>query len=205
MNNKVLVAPAEGPVVKLAAYGAGERADIPSGEASGDSIVWISPFAPPLMSFKIGLGPETVEGLSDVQFVVGALPFEGIKVKGENDSGSTTPSYNQPSPTPKAPTVPSPSSSSKVGSSFVDASNGGGILCNGRRGHARGKKGTVSYDLVTKPKRGGNRDDEGNEILAEVVAGYAAYHGPVTLTPRIIFKRKNHKANSGAALDQGEL
>lgn len=92
------------------------------------------------------------------------------------------------------PTIPSPPLDSKAESSFVNASSGGGILCSGRRAHARGKRGAVKYELATKGKE--------TSIFAEVVAGFSEYHGAVTLTPRILFKRKEKQQYEPS---QGEL
>ena len=86
--------------------------------------------------------------------------------------------------------VPSPTPANIERSSFISASK-----CNGRRSHARGKNGSVVYKLVLN-------DTQNDNILAEIVAGYSEYHGAVTLTPRIIFKRKESEID---ATSQGEL
>jgi len=86
--------------------------------------------------------------------------------------------------------VPSPTPTNIERSSFISAS-----MCNGRRSHARGKNGYAVYKLVLN-------DTQNDSILAEIVAGYSEYHGAVTLTPRIIFKRKESEID---ATSQGEL
>ena len=158
MNNKVKKAPIEEPV-RLAVYDAsGSRVDVPSEVNDGDSIVWIdAPTASPSFSFTIRMDPETTSGMADLQYVLETAPFEDIKeeIDSTPSSASKTPSHgapshhhHRPSPTPMIPTVPTPVSVAE--SSFVKASEGGGILCNGRRGHVRGKNGSVNYELVTK-------------------------------------------------------
>mmetsp|Transcript_31488 Transcript_31488/g.66244 ORF Transcript_31488/g.66244 Transcript_31488/m.66244 type:complete len:211 (+) Transcript_31488:293-925(+) len=210
MNNKVKKAPAEGPIVKLAVYDAsGSRVDIPSEVHQGDSIVWIDlSDSSPSLSFNIRMDPETTEGLSDIQYVVETAPFEDLKVA-STPSGSAAPAHgvpshhSQPSPTPMIPTVSSSTPVSVAESSFVKASGGGGILCNGKRGHARGKNGSVKYELVIKVPSN-QKDDSDASILAEIVAGYSEYHGPVTLTPRVLFKGKDNQYEPHT-VGQGEL
>lgn len=197
MNNRVRKAPAEG-YARLAVYDAsGSRVDVSDDDdaSSGDAIVWIEPSQSSQLSFTVSMDPETTASMADIQFVVETAPFEDAGAKKAHGS----PSYNRPpSPTPMTPTVPNPAPSRVPESSFVSASGGGGILCNGRRGHARGKKGYLQYELVTK-----HRD---HDTLAEVVAGYSEYHGPVTLTPRIVFKRKGADSDSASdTVSQGEL
>ena len=199
MNNKVRAhAEEDNIIVKLAVYDdeTGSRVDVPSD--SGDAIVWIdADSSPSSLFYTIKMDPETVEQMVDLQYVIETAPFEDSK-----DSKNPTPSHHsRHSPTPMIPTIPSPPLDSKAESSFVNASSGGGILCSGRRGHARGKRGAVKYELVTKPKQD---DDDGKEtsLLAEVVAGFSEYHGAVTLTPRILFKRKEKQQYEPS---QGEL
>ena len=86
---------------------------------------------------------------------------------------------------------PTPTTYDIERSSFISAS-----MCNGRRSHARGKNGSVVYKLVLN-------DTQNDSILAEIVAGYSEYHGAVTLTPRVSFKRKKTEIN--ATTSQGEL
>ena len=91
--------------------------------------------------------------------------------------------------------VPSPTPTNDIErSSFISAS-----MCNGRRSHARGKNGSVVYKLVMN-----DNQKQNNNILAEIVAGYSEYHGAVTLTPRIIFKRKESEINATTS-QGGEL
>ena len=52
-----------------------------------------------------------------------------------------------------------------------------GILCDGQRAHARGKASYVNYEYTTNKTQ-------------EIVAGWSEYHGRVTLTPKVTFKRK---------------
>jgi len=214
MNNKVKKAPTEDPSIKLAVHDAsGSRVDVPSEDNDGNSIVWIDPsYSPPLLSFVIRMDPETLKGVADIQYVIETAPFEDLKDEASNPSGSRAPSHSQPSPTPMVPTVPSPKPNTSVSvpeSSFVNASTGGGILCNGKRGYARGKKGSVTYELATEKQskqKDGSGASEDDSILSEVVAGYSEYHGPVTLTPRIIFKRKDIQSESpSSTAGQGEL
>ena len=220
MNNKVIKAPDE-DAVKIAVYDAsGSRVDVPSDDGNVESIVWIdSSSITTSISFTISLDPETVEGITDIQYVVESSPFEGL---GESTTTkSSAPSYNKHlSPTPMVPTVPKSSApshnnppsptptvqtaSTLLASSFIIASVGGGILCNGRRGHARGKKGHVRYELVTTQTEKLNGQDV--SVISEVVAGYSEYHGPVTLTPRVLFKRKKEEPESTATIaGEGEL
>mmetsp|Transcript_10650 Transcript_10650/g.22900 ORF Transcript_10650/g.22900 Transcript_10650/m.22900 type:complete len:245 (-) Transcript_10650:350-1084(-) len=207
MNNKVKKAPTEEPMVKLAVFDtSGTRVDVPSEDNDGDTIVWIDPSdSSPSLSFVIGLDPDTVKKLADVQYVVESTPFDDSK---QGSISEVKQGY--PSPTPMTPTVPSPKSMTE--SSFIGASPGGGILCNGRRGHARGKKGSLKYELVTKKRSRPKEEDAtitgevDDGTLSEVVAGYSAYHGAVTLTPRILFKRKEKQTESSSnTAGQGEL
>ncbi|KAL9181384.1 hypothetical protein ACHAXT_010189 [Thalassiosira profunda] len=178
MNNKVRKAPAEGPAVKLAVYDeAGTRVDV-SSDGNGDATVWVDEQSSPLpLSFTIKMDHESIEGLSDIQFLVETEPFDWP--------------YDIP-----------PESFEVVNKwgrdSFASASNGGGILCGGARGHARGKNGSVTYELV--PKDGGN-----DLLLSKIVAGYAEYHGPVALTPRVLFKRKGGNPEIKYHNARGEL
>jgi hypothetical protein len=157
MNNKVRNAPANDPV-RIAVYDAsGSRVDVPSEENNGDSVVWIDPSDDThSTSYVIRMDSNTVEWMSDLQYVVETSPFGGLF-----SSGSM-------------PASGSPSSESPV-SSFVGASVGGGVLCNGKRAHARGKASHVKYESATN-------------MTQALLAGWSEYHGPVTLTPRILFK-----------------
>ena len=188
MNNKVRHADEEGgsSVVKLALYdeSGNNRVDVASDDGGGGAIVWIDNDVTHNMSFKIGLDQSTLSGLSDIQYVVESTPFK------------VSPSP-RPAPSPNVPTIHSSDkkhSNTKRTSSFTGASGGGGVLCNGKRAHARGKNGSVSYTLV--PNKGRNTDKDG--IIAEIWGGWSEYHGAVILTPRIVFKRKRQD-------HQGEL
>mmetsp|Transcript_1017 Transcript_1017/g.2133 ORF Transcript_1017/g.2133 Transcript_1017/m.2133 type:complete len:190 (+) Transcript_1017:194-763(+) len=104
----------------------------------------------------------------------------------------STPFYASPSPRPApSPNVPTINSNKKQHkakrTSFTGASGVGGLLCNGKRAHARGKNGNVTYTLVPNKVCDTNKDG----IIAEVWGGWSEYHGAVTLTPRIIFKKKD--------------
>ena len=61
-------------------------------------------------------------------------------------------------------------------SSFIDASRGGGTMCEGRRAHARGKKGWTMLKA------------NASDCPFAVKAGYASHHGAVTLTPVVQFR-----------------
>lgn len=179
MNNKVRHADEEGDssLVKLAIYdeSGNNRVDVTSDDRGGGAIVWIDNDVTH-MSFKISLDQSTLSGLSDIQYVVESTPFK------------VSPSP-RPAPSPNVPTIHSSDkkhSNTKRTSSFTGASGGGDVLCNGKRAHARGKNGSVSYTLV--PNKGRNTDKDG--IIAEIWGGWSEYHGTVTLTTRIIFKRK---------------
>ncbi|KAL7500241.1 hypothetical protein ACHAWT_010960 [Skeletonema menzelii] len=190
MNNKVRHADEESDalVVKLAIYDeSGKRIDVAS-DKGGGAIVWIDKDATQL-SFKIGLDQSTLSGLTDIQYVVESTPF--------NVSPSPRP---RPAPSPNVPTIHSSNnkhSNAKRTSSFTGASGGGGVLCDGRRAHARGKNGSVNYTLVPNEGRSTSKDG----IVAEIWGGWSEYHGAVTLTPRIIFKRKDEIGQD----HQGEL
>ncbi len=191
MNNKVRHADEENdaPVIKLAVYdeSGSTRVDVTSED--GGAIVWIDTDITPL-SFKIGLDQSTSSGLSDIQYVVESTPFHA------------SPSQ-RPAPSPNMPTINNNNEKSHNAkrTSFTGASGGGGLLCNGKRAHARGKKSYVKYTLV--PKKGRNIDEDGT--IAEIWAGWSEYHGAVTLTPRIIFKRKEYQASGTGQDHQGEL
>ena len=173
MNSKVKTAPVDDPV-KLAVYDeSGKRVD-------EDSIVWIdrpsNNVSSSSISFTVRMEPETIKDLSDIQYVV-----------------ETSPSHT--------PIIPTMHKDTVADSEFVDATIGGGLLCNGQRGHARGKQGTVQYNLETK-----NKHDDDDDILAEIVAGWSEYHGVVTLTPRVVFKIRDETTNDADAIgSQGEL
>ena len=189
MNNKVKKALADEPV-RIAVYDiSGSRVDVPSEENNGESIVWIDPSDESIsISYMIRMDPDTIEGLSDIQYVVETLPFGGTYSPGSMSPLPGSPSNNRsPSPSAKIPVVTLQSAVS----SFV----GGGVLCNGKRAHARGKTGYVnySYEFATNNNQ-------------ELFAGWSEYHGPVTLTPRISFKMKNKNPESDTASQhQGEL
>lgn len=67
-------------------------------------------------------------------------------------------------------------------SSFIDASKGGGTMCDGRRAHARGKKGWTMLQA------------NANDCPFAVKAGYASYHGAVTLTPVVQIRLRDGRA-----------
>ncbi len=195
MNNKVVryhENESEGSVVKLAVYSGSTRVDVPYSSSSGEggSVVWVDDDASHTTTYAIGIDQTTTSDLSDIQFVIETTPFH------------STPSP-RPSPTPNIPTAKTPQR--KVNkTSFTGASTGGGVLCDGRRAHARRFNGNVTYTLV----KGSNND---SSVIAEVWGGWSEYHGPVTLTPRITFKRKEESVSTdkdavGAGDDrQGEL
>jgi len=164
MNNKIIKKPEEDPV-QLAVYdSSGVRVD-------EDNIVWINHVDDDTTSshsFTIKMDPETIQELSDIQYVVETSPF-------------------------KEP-VPSPTPHNIERSSFISSSK-----CNGRRSHARGNNGSVIYKLVMN-----DTQKQNNSILAEIVAGYSEYHGAVTLTPRVIFKRKESEIDATTS-QGGEL
>jgi hypothetical protein len=193
MNNKVKKALVDDPV-RIAVYDvSGSRVDVPSEENKGESIVWIDPSDESnLTSFVIRMDPVTIEGMSDIQYVVETLPFGGTYSPGSMSPSPGSPSNNRsPSPSAKIPVVTSQSPFSF----FDGTSTGGGILCNGKRAHARGKAGYVKYshEFATNKNQ-------------EIFAGWSEYHGPVTLTPRISFKIKNNNPVSDTASQhQGEL
>ena len=193
MNNRVVryhENESEGSVVKLAVYSGSTRVDVPasSSSAEGGSVVWVDDDAA-TTTYVIGIDQTTTSYLSDIQFVIETTPFH------------STPSP-RPSPTPNIPTAKTPQR--KVNkTSFTGASTGGGVLCDGRRAHARRFNGNVTYTLV----KGSNKD---SSVIAEVWGGWSEYHGPVTLTPRITFKRKEESVSTdkdavGADDRQGEL
>lgn len=183
MNNRVVryhENESEGSVVKLAVYSGSTRVDVPSSSSSGEggSVVWVDDDASHTTTYAIGIDQTTTSDLSDIQFVIETTPFH------------STPSP-RPSPTPNIPTAKTPQR--KVNkTSFTGASTGGGVLCDGRRAHARRFNGNVTYTLVK-----GSND---SSVIAEVWGGWSEYHGPVTLTPRITFKKKEEGDDR-----QGEL
>ena len=66
-------------------------------------------------------------------------------------------------------------------SSFIDASRGGGTMCDGRRAYARGKKGWTMLRANS------------NDCPFAVKAGYASYHGAVTLTPAVQIRLRDEE------------
>jgi len=122
----------------------------------------------------------SIEGLSDIQYVVETSPFDGILSPG---GGSKPKPPESPSPAKKIPAVVSSSTVSPTPSSaFISASKGGGILCDGQRAHARGKASYVNYEYTTNKTQ-------------EIVAGWSEYHGCVTLTTKVTFKRMDDMIN----------
>lgn len=177
MNNKVRKAQDDEPV-RLAVYDeSGSRVDVSSTDISGESIVWIdSSDASSSKSYQIRMDAASIEGLSDIQYVVETSPFDGIHSPGGGSKPKPAP--ESPSPAKKIPAVVFSSTVSPTPSSaFISASTGGGILCNGQRAHARGKASYVNYEYTTNKTQ-------------EIVAGWSEYHGRVTLTPKVTFKRK---------------
>ena len=154
--------------VRIAVYDdSGSRVDVPSEENDGESIVWIDPSdASYSIPFVIRMDSKNIEGMSDIQYIVETSPFGGI-VSSESKPTSGGPSLESPV------------------SSFVGASVGGGILCNGNRAHARGKSSHIKYEFTT------------TNMTQEIFAGWSEYHGPVTLTPRILFKIKDNYESDG--------
>lgn len=179
MNNKVVQVPSdEDDVVKLAVY------DLSGSRVDEDSIVWIDESAlasAKTISFNIRVDSSTVEGLSDIQYVVETDPFNNAP-----DVPSSAP--NAGAPTPRMPAAPSPIAPAKRSTTgFSGASAGGGVLCEGRRSHARGKNGYVSFVLAADTlKDSASKEDA--QILSEVWGGWAEGHSKVTLTPKIYFK-----------------
>jgi len=190
MNNKIVRhASDDHSVVKLAIYddSGSTRVDVASDD--GGAVVWIDDdvlHASTSLSFKIGLDQSTLSGLSDIQFVIDSTPFH------------VSPSSPKPAPAPKVPTTNTPTERKLNKTSFTGVSTGGGIMCGGKRAHARGKKANVTFTLVTNKIK-----DEDNNNLAEIWGGWSQSHGAVTLTPRIIFKR-NDLAKSDAPDHKGE-
>jgi len=185
MNNKVR--PVNNEVndvtaVKLAIFdeSGSTRVDVASNDGYGGAIVWMDDTIP--LSFKIGLDQSTLLDLSDIQFVVETTSFHA----------SPSP---RPAPSPKVPTMTTPPKRSYAKkTAFTWVSMGGGLLCDGRRAHARGKNANVTYTLV--PKKVGE-----DGIVAEIWAGWSEYHGAVTLTPRIVFKKKSDSIQDTATSD----
>jgi hypothetical protein len=131
MSNKVRKALVDDEPVRLAVYDeAGSRVDIPSIDNSGESVVWIeSSDASSSKSYQIRMDATTIEGLSDIQYVVETSPFDGIHSPGV---GSKPKPPDSPSPAKKIPAVISSSTVSPTPSSaFISASTGGGILSEG--------------------------------------------------------------------------
>lgn len=79
MNNKVRKAQDDEPV-RLAVYDeSGSRVDVSSTDISGESIVWIdSSDASSSKLYQIRMDAASIEGLSDIQYVVETSPFDGI-------------------------------------------------------------------------------------------------------------------------------
>ncbi|KAL3781109.1 hypothetical protein ACHAWO_013412 [Cyclotella atomus] len=186
MNNKVAEAPTDADnIVALAVYDStGSRVD-------ESSIVWIDEGALPpskSVSFRIQIDPATTEGLSDVQFVLEAHPFK--------DDAPNTPSSapNAGAPTPHVPSAPAPVAPVKKSQTgFTGASAGGGVMCDGKRSHARGKTGYVTFELSLASDYLKHSDQSCINYLSEVWAGYAEGHSKVTLTPKIYFMLRGTK------------
>jgi hypothetical protein len=211
MNNVVDAAPVDGDGVKLAVYDAtGTRVDV-------DSVVWIDEGSPTSQSFDIKIDPDTSKSLGDIQFVVETYPFDHGGVLNSSliptasnhnvQSYPTVPSSAPKTPTPvsPAPVSPAPASSNEylhkgaTYTSFVGASSGGGVLCDGKRAHARSKSGYVKYELLVA-----NPNDGKSDVISEIWAGWSQNHGAVTLTPRIQFKRSKEQVGE-QSLSKEEL
>jgi len=226
MNNRVLKAQADedSPLVKLAVFdSSGSRVDVTSGDPDGDSFVWIDAEVDySTLSFDVRLDSETVGDLADIQFVVETTPFQREDIPPEPKSPSpNVPSYSErpsspaPAPAPAPAPIPAYNQNAEESKSdepgFVGTSTGGGIMCGGRRGHARGKSGYVKYKLGKKKDPNANKSEQNVDVelqdsLGEMWAGWSQNHGPVKLTPRIIFKRKEASTvTADESQSQGEL
>jgi hypothetical protein len=188
MNNKVVEAPADtDDIVRLAVYdSSGTRVDT-------DSIVWIDGNADATtrsLSYNIRVDPSTADGLMDLQYVVETHPFT-----------TTSSAPNAGAPSPRVPSAPAPSAPTVriPTTGFTGASAGGGVLCDGMRAHARGKTGSVAYEIAASTIV--SSSGEGGGVLSEVWAGYAEGHSKVTLTPKIYFKLRDPSGNT----DKDEL
>ena len=191
MNNKVFDAPTDiENAVALAVY------DSSDSRVDENSIVWIDEevFASSRsISFRIGIDPSTTGGLSDIQYVMETHPFE------DNNMSPST-SKRSGSPSPRVPTEPAPNvvTPENPTTGFTGASAGGGVLCDGKRSHARGKTGYVTYELAETTLKSTD-DDQRNEstiIISEVWAGWAEGHSKVTLTPKLYFKLRTSSERS---------
>ena len=199
MNNRVRKAKGddETPMVKLAVYdSSGSRVDVPSEASNGDAIVWIdhdvTSSRKPI--FDIRLDPETLGDLSDIQFVVETTPFD-------EDALSYPTQPADPAPAPNPAPFPSDQQMTAEHSSFLRASAGGGIMCDGRRGHGRGKSSVIQYQLGKKD----NESSKDDIVFSEIFAGWSEYHGPVNLSPKVIFKRGALSSTVNSGQNQEEL
>ncbi|KAL7478460.1 hypothetical protein ACHAW6_004225 [Cyclotella cf. meneghiniana] len=194
MNNRVVSAPLGNhdgdAIVTLAVYdSSGKRVD-------ENSVVWIDDEAKessPSISFHIGVDPSTSEGLTDIQFVVETYPFKNRTPSAPSRQISPSPP-NVGAPSPHVPSATAPqTASTKISTTgFTATSAGGGVLCDGKRSHARGKTGFVKYEVVTNNFKSNTESDEvGAQVISEVWAGWSENHGKVTLTPKIYFKHRN--------------
>ena len=181
--------------VKMAIYdeSGSTRIDTATYDKSGGATVWIDGEDPFHLSFKIGLDQSTLNDLADIQYVVEST-----------QSFHTSPSPMPPS-SPNVPTIHTKQSKTSR-NSFTSASIGGGVLCDGKRAHARGKNGTVTFTITSNK----SIDSKSDDVIAEVRAGWSEYHGAVTLTPRIVFKRRYSEAADmndmkDMSQDHGEL
>lgn len=193
MNNRVVSAPLDNhggdTIVKLAVYdSSGKRVD-------ENSIVWIDDEATessPSISFHIRVDPSTSEGLTDIQFVVETFPFKNKTPSAPSPQISPSPpSVGAPSPHVPSATAPQVASIKVSLTGFTATSAGGGVLCDGKRSHVRGKNGFVKYEIVTNNFKGNMESDGGGaQIISEVWAGWSENHGTVTLTPKLYFKHR---------------
>lgn len=181
MNAKVENVPTdEGSVVKLAVY------DLSGARVDTESVVWLNEDEiadSKSISFNIRLDESTLDGLSDVQYVVETYPYRDVP-----SVPSSAP--NAGAPSPRMPVAPSPVASVKTSTTkFSEASAGGGVMCEGKRSHARGKNGHVTFVIGSDALRSIMKNDN-EHILSEVWAGWAEGHSKVTLTPKVYFKLK---------------
>eukprot|EP00804_Cyclotella_cryptica_P019167 CCRYP_017812-RA/>CCRYP_017812-RA protein AED:0.38 eAED:0.38 QI:0/-1/0/1/-1/1/1/0/239 len=191
MNSRVVSAPVDtggsDTIVKLAVYDAsGKRVD-------ENSIVWIEDEITESytsISFHIQVDPSTSIGLTDIQFVVETYPF--MNKSQSPQIAPSPPNVGAPSPHVPSATAPHMTAIKVPITGFTATSKGGGVLCDGKRSHARGKTGFVKYDVLTNTlKRNLESDGDGAQTISEIWAGWSENHGKVTLTPKIYFKYRN--------------
>jgi hypothetical protein len=190
MNSKVVGASDSDATVKLAVYdSSGSRVD-------EDSIVWVDDASTSSLNFQIRMDASTTHDLSDIQFVAESYPFEDAQ---STPNAPSPPNVGAPSPNVQSATSTQKPHANNLSTKFTGASTGGGVQCNGRRSHTRGKTGFVKYELVPKPSSNDGSGAEGG-ILSEIWAGWSENHGKVTLTPKIYFKRRIHESTNNEEL-----